>query len=110
MVRQLMVIMTLFVSPAYAGMCSESDGTVRCTEDGGRNSTLQMLDKALIDQSGVTGSLGPSVLNNQMATYPRNIKTEDLPKSPSEQKPSVDAKPDETTTFYTYDPEKKSKP
>jgi hypothetical protein len=86
-VRQLMVSMMLFVSSAYAGMCGESDGTVRCTEDGGQNSTLRMFDKALIDQSGVTGSLGPSVLNNEMATYPRSMKTEELPKSLSESKP-----------------------
>ncbi len=36
MVKQLMVSMMLFVSSAYAGMCGESDGTVRCTEDAGK--------------------------------------------------------------------------
>jgi hypothetical protein len=96
MVKHLMVSMMLFVSSAYAGMCGESDGTVRCTEDAGQNSTLHMLDKALIGQSGVTGSLGPSVLNNEMATYPRNMKTEELPKSPSEPKPIVHQESDHT--------------
>ena len=96
MVRQLMVSMMLFVSSAYAGMCGESDGTVRCTEDGGQNSTLHMLDKALIGQSGVTGSLGPPVLNNEMATYPRNMKAEELPKSPIESKPIVHQESDHT--------------
>jgi hypothetical protein len=36
------------------------------------------------------------VLNNEMATYPRNMKTEELPKSPSESKPIVHQESDHT--------------
>ena len=57
MVRQLLVGIALFVSPAYAGMCGDSDGAVKCTDDVGRNSTLQTLDKALISPSGVTARI-----------------------------------------------------
>lgn len=65
----------LFVSPAYAGMCGDSDGAVKCTDDAGRNSTLQSLDKDLISPSGVTAKPEFSLSNTDMATYPRDPKS-----------------------------------
>lgn len=79
MVRQLLVSMMLFASSAYAGMCGESDGTVKCTDDAGRNSTLQTLDKALVSPSGVTARPDYSVVNSDMATYPRDPKSGEKP-------------------------------
>ena len=96
MVRQLLVSVTLFVFPAYAGMCGESDGTVKCTEDAGRNSTLQTLDKALVSPSGVAARPDYSLVNSEMATYPRDPKSGEKPtRSDSETTEST------TTTFIT---------
>ena len=96
MVRSLLVSMILFASSAYAGMCGESDGTVKCTDDVGRNSTLQTLDKALVSPSGVTARPDYSVVNSDMATYPRDPKSGDKPIT-------SDSEPEEshTTTFIT---------
>jgi hypothetical protein len=93
MLRQLLMGVALFVSPAYAGMCGDSDGTVKCTDDAGRNSTLESLDKDLISPSGVTAKPEFSLSNIDMATYPREPK--------SVEKPSRETEPQEspTTTF-----------
>jgi hypothetical protein len=96
MVRQFLLSITLFVPSAYASMCGESDGIVKCTDDAGRNPTLQTLDKALVSPSGVTARPDYSVGNPEMATYPRDPKSGDKPiRSESESKEST------TTPFIT---------
>ena len=106
MVRQFLLSITLlsitlFVPSADAGMCGESDGIVRCTDDAGRNSTLETLDKALVSPSGVTARPDYSVGNPEMATYPRDPKSGEKPRSEAESEEST------TTTFIT--PADKSK-
>ena len=77
MTLALLMGIMMFVSPAYAGMCgAESDGSVRCTDDVGRNPSLQSVDKALIDPRGVTGSPEYSPMNTDMANYPRDQKSD----------------------------------
>jgi len=93
MLRQLLMGVVLFVSPAYAGMCGDSDGAVKCTEDAGRNSTLQSLDKDLISPSGVTAKPEFSLSNTDMATYPRDPKSGEKPSRETETQESP------TTTF-----------
>lgn len=93
MLRQLLMSVALLVSPAYAGMCGDSDGTVKCTDDAGRNSTLQSLDKDLISPSGVTAKPEFSLSNTDMATYPRDPKSGEKPTRPESDQESP------TTTF-----------
>lgn len=93
--RQLLMGVALFVSPAYAGMCGDSDGKVKCTDDAGRNSTLQSLDKDLISPSGVTAKPEFSLSNTDMATYPRDPKSGEKPSRETETEESP------TTTFIT---------
>jgi len=81
----------LFVSPAYAGMCGDSDGAVKCTDDAGRNSTLQSLDKDLISPSGVTAKPEFSLSNTDMATYPRDPKSGEKPSRETETQESPTA-------------------
>ena len=92
MLRQLLMGVALFVSPAYAGMCGDSDGAVKCTDDAGRNSTLQSLDKDLISPSGVTAKPEFSLSNTDMATYPRDPKSGEKP-------PETEIQESPTTTF-----------
>lgn len=94
MVRQLLVSIALFVSPAYAGMCGDSDGTVKCTDDDGRNSTLESLDHALMSPSGVTAKPEFSLSNSDMATYPRDPKSGEKPS-----RPESETQESPTTTF-----------
>jgi hypothetical protein len=102
MVRQFLLSITLFVPSAYASMCGESDGSVKCTDDAGRNPTLQTLDKALVSPSGVTARPDYSVGNPEMATYPRDPKSGDKPtRSESESEESTDR------TFGTQDKTKR---
>ena len=84
MLKQLVMGVALFVSPAYAGMCGDSDGAVKCTDDAGRNSTLQSLDKDLISPSGVTAKPEFSLSNTDMATYPRDPKSGEKPSRETE--------------------------
>jgi hypothetical protein len=93
MLKQLVMGVALFVSPAYAGMCGDSDGAVKCTDDAGRNSTLQSLDKDLISPSGVTAKPEFSLSNTDMATYPRDPKSGEKPSGETETQESL------TTTF-----------
>jgi hypothetical protein len=79
MLRHFLVSLTLFVSPAYAGMCGDSDGTVKCTDDAGRNSTLETLDHALVSPSGITAKPDFSLVNSDMATKPRDPKSGEKP-------------------------------
>lgn len=103
--RQLLVSLTLFVSPAYAGMCGgESDGTVKCTDEAGRNSTLQTLNKALVSPGGVTARPDYSLSTSSMGTYPKETKTEPRPV----QSESDKSQESPTTTFIT--PGTKPKP
>ena len=104
MVRQLLVGITLFASSAYAGMCGESDGTVKCTDDGGRNSTLQSLDKALVSPSGVTARPDYSLINSEMATYPRDPKSGEKPI-----RSDIETEESPTTTFITTGTKAKSR-
>jgi hypothetical protein len=97
MVMPLLVSVILFVFPAYAGMCGESDGTVKCTDDVGRNSTLQTLDKALVSPGGVTAPADYSLVNSEMATYPKDTKTVVKPIGSESDSP----KESDTTTFIT---------
>ena len=102
MVRQFLLSITLFVPWAYASTCGESDGIVKCTDDAGRNPTLQTLDKALVKTSGVTARPDYSVGNPEMATYPRDPKSGDKPiRSESESEESTDR------TFGTQDKTKR---
>lgn len=78
MLTKLLMSVVALVSPAYADMCGESDGIVRCTDDVGRDSMLQALDRALKSPSGVTALSGYPLLNHEMATYPRDVKSDDL--------------------------------
>lgn len=96
MLRQLLMGVALLVSPAHAGMCGDSDGTVKCTDDAGRNSTLQTLDKDLISPSGVTAKPEFSLSNTDMATYPRDPKSGE---KPSRSETETEESP--TTTFIT---------
>ena len=98
MVGQLLVIMImiLFVSPAYGGMCGDSDGTVKCTDETGRNSGLQTLDNAMVSPSGVTAKPDFSLVNSDMATYPRDPKSGEKP-SRSESEPTEST----TSTFIS---------
>ena len=102
MVRQFLLSITLFVPSAYASMCGESDGSVKCTDDAGRNPTLQTLDKALVSPSGVTARPDYSVGTPEMTTYPRDPKSGDKPiRSESESEESTDR------TFGTQDKTKR---
>ena len=87
MMMRLVISATLIAAPAYAGMCGENEGVVRCTDDSGRNSTLQTLDKGMVDGIGPAGPSGQSLLSNDMATYPRNTQMDDLMKKPAEPPP-----------------------
>ena len=94
----LLVSILLFVSPAYPGMCGESDGTVICSDDVGRNAALQSLDKDLMSPSGVTAKPEFSLSTTEMATYPRDPKSGDKPtRADSETKES-----DPTTFILTH--------
>ena len=75
MILALVLMIMMFVSPASAGMCgAESDGSVRCTDDVGRNPSLQSVDKTLADPRGMTGSADFSPMNSDMVNYPRDQK------------------------------------
>jgi hypothetical protein len=78
MLTKLLLSVVALVSPGYAHMCGESDGIVRCTDDVERDSMLQALDRALKSPSGVTALSGYPLLNHEMATYPRDVKSDDL--------------------------------
>jgi len=106
MVRQFLLSITLFVPSAYASMCGESDGIVKCTDDAGRNPTLQTLDKALVSPSGVTARPDYSVGNPEMATYPRDPKSGD-PKSGD--KPIRSESESEESTDRTFGTQDKTK-
>lgn len=101
MLTKLLVSVVFLVSPAFAGMCGESGGTVVCTDDVGRNSTLQALDKALVSPSGVTAPSGYSLINKEMATYPREVKSDDLLQKPS-QSTSDQEQESNRTTFQSW--------
>jgi hypothetical protein len=104
MLRCLLMGVILFVSPAYAGMCGDSDGSVNCTDEAGRNSTLESLDHALVSPSGVTAKPDFSLVNSDMATQPRDPKSGEKPtRSESE----TEASPE--TTFITSDTKTRTK-
>ena len=98
MLRLLLVSVTWCVPPAYAGMCSGAlDGTVTCTEEIGRNSTLESLDHALVSPGGVTAGPDYSLTTRDMATYPKETKTDLKPVQP----PSDTSKESLPSTFIT---------
>ena len=70
----LMVLILPWACPGFAGTCQDVDGTVQCTDDAGRDPTLQSLDKAF-------GNLGPlttpSSYPEALKTYSTDIKTRD---------------------------------
>ncbi len=69
-----MVLMLLWVCPSFAGTCQDVGGTVRCTEDVGRDPTLLSLDKALGSPGPVTT---PSSYPEALKTYPSDLKPQD---------------------------------
>ena len=73
------VIATLFMvvaslSPVMSGSCYETGGTVRCSEDVGRNSTLQSIDKAMGTPAPYTP---PTSYPEALKSYPSDIKSSD---------------------------------
>jgi hypothetical protein len=67
------VILTT-TSPAISGSCQETGGMVRCTDDVGRDATLQSLDKAM----GTPGSYSPPTSYPEaLKSYPSDIKSSD---------------------------------
>lgn len=70
----LMVFILLWACPGFAGICQDVGGTVRCTDDVGRDPTLQSLDKALGSPGPVTI---PSSYPEALKTYPSDIKPQD---------------------------------
>jgi hypothetical protein len=61
-------------SPAISGSCQEKDGMVLCTDDVGRDATLQSWDKAL----GSPGSYSPPPSYPEaLKTFPSDIKSSD---------------------------------
>jgi hypothetical protein len=68
----LMILVSL--SPGMSGSCYEVGGTVRCSEDVGRNSTLQSIDKAM---GTPTPYSPPASYPEALKSYPSDIKSSD---------------------------------
>jgi hypothetical protein len=61
-------------SSAVAGSCQDVGGMVKCTDDVGRNATLQSLDKAM----GTSAPYSPpSSYPEALKSYPSDIKSTD---------------------------------
>lgn len=69
-----MVLILLWACPGFAGTCQDVGGAVRCTDDVGRDPTLQSLDKAFGSPGPLTT---PSVYPETLNTYPSAIKPQD---------------------------------
>ena len=67
----LILFLILLAAPSSAGTCQDVGGTVQCTDDVGRNPTLQSLDKSLGRPSPL--SL-PSSYPDALKTYPSDMK------------------------------------
>lgn len=69
-----MVLTLLWACPSFAGTCQDVGGVVRCTDDVGRDPTLQSLDKALGNLGPVTT---PSAYPEALKAYPSDLKPQD---------------------------------
>jgi hypothetical protein len=79
MAKVVSAIATLFMvmaslSPGMSGSCYEIGGTVRCSEDVGRNPTLQSIDKAM---GTPTPYIPPTSYPEALKSYPSDIKSSD---------------------------------
>jgi hypothetical protein len=74
-----LTIVTVFMvlasqSPGMSGSCYEVGGMVRCTEDVGRNPTLQSIDKAMGTPAPY---IPPTSYPEALKSYPSDIKSSD---------------------------------
>ena len=88
-----MVLVVLWACPGFAGTCQDVGGAVRCTDDVGRDPTLQSLDKALGNLGPVTT---PSAYPEALKTYPGDIKPQDQGRE--EKRPSSQSDEDSQKT------------
>ena len=102
MLTKLLVSVVFIVSSVYAGTCGEINGTVRCTDDVGQNSTLQNLDKSVLNPSDGGALADSSSIRNEMATYPPDLKLQGGWREPSASKP--DQEQENKTTFQSWGP------
>lgn len=66
--------MVLWASPLFAGSCQDVGGTVRCTDETGRDASLQSLDKALGSPGAYTP---PQNSPDALKSYPSDVKPQD---------------------------------